>query len=378
MSKALDFREISLIGWNGNCNVGDDAMTAVIINYVIQKIQPKARFWLLADKAHLAQYTGCENEINGFAGYNLFQRIPYVRRWLNPLLFDNYLAVASPILLIGGGSILHSVPRSRRLSKVVAATRRSHPQTLVGALGISLGPFKNQAEKHACNQVLQQLDFVAVRDQRSWDVLQNFNLKTPAVNAVDMALLLPELLSNLSSSKKSFPSIGVALRQGYTPTHLIEALVTSLNSIQAANKTVVIELLNFSNVDESISVRLQKRLKFSERVKFYAYTPCPEDMYQRLSACSLVLASRLHAAVISYAVGTPFGVLAYHQKCVDFAKAVGLDKHWIMPIKDVRADDLTQKLTAAIERNCMPKVQLALQQARRQARKNFHFLDVLQ
>ncbi len=381
---------VSLIGWNGKRNVGDDAMTAVIINYVLKNFSQQVRFRLLADDACLAHYVADESHIDancaadsikGFAGYNTFQQIPYVRRWLNPLLFDNRLAKSSPVLLVGGGSIFHSVFRSQRLAKVVTATRLFHSDTLIGAIGVSLGPFKTEAEKYACQQVLRQLDFVAVRDQRSWDVLQQLDVGIPAVRAMDIALLLPELLpagETVSEPKPlKGPSVGIALRQGHTPDAMMTALATSLNALQSANDAVVVNLLNFSDVDEAASAQLQQRLEAKERVRLLPYSDRPQSMYQQLSECSLVLASRLHAAVISYAVGTPFGVLSYHQKCVDFAQEVGLDDDWVMPIQSLSAETLTARLMTAIEAGEPPAVQMPVEQAKATARTSFQFLETL-
>lgn len=374
---ATDSSTISLIGWNGKRNVGDDAMTAVMINYILQKLQSRATFKLLADDGCLAHYTAAPGIVKGFAAYNRFQKIPYLRRWLNPILFDRRLAKASPILLVGGGSIFHSVFRSQRLAKVVAATRRSHPKTVMGALGVSLGPFKTDAETQACKQVLSQLDFIAVRDQRSWEVLQRFDIKTPAVRSMDIALLLPELLPKFSPKTSTAPVIGVALRQGHTPPEMMAALATSLNELQAANDDVVVELLNFSDVDEAASAQLRSQLTATNRVRLHPYMDHPEKMYQLLSECDLVLASRLHAAVISYGVGTAFGVLAYHQKCIDFAQEVGLDEDWVMSVKTLSADRLGQQLRAAIIDKNLPSVQLPVEAAKAKARKSFQFLDAL-
>lgn len=387
---AASLDTVSLIGWNGKRNVGDDAMTAVIINYVLKNLRKQARFRLLADGACLAHYVADEleatpdnpsNSIKGFAGYNAFQQIPYVRRWLNPLLFDSRLAKSSPVLLVGGGSIFHSVFRSQRLAKVVVATRLSHPDTLIGAIGVSLGPFETEAERIACQQVLKQLDFITVRDQRSWDILQALAVDIPAVRAMDIALLLPELLplDELLDQSQSLqvPSVGVALRQGHTPEAMMTALAVSLNALQLANNSVVVKLLNFSDVDEAASAQLQQRLTANKRVELVPYCNRPQEMYQQLNECSLVLASRLHAAVISYAVGTPFGVLSYHQKCVDFAQEVGLADGWVVPVNSLSAEALTTQLIAAIDKGELPAVQMPVEQAKAKARTSFQFLEAL-
>lgn len=371
------FETVSLIGWNGKRNVGDDAMTAVMINYVLQTLQQPASFKLLADDDTLAHYACDDDLVAGFKHYNTFQDIPYVRRWLNPLLFDRRLAKAAPVMLIGGGSIFHSVFRSQRMAKVVAATRRAHPHTLIGALGVSLGPFKTDAEIKACQQVLGMLDFIAVRDQRSWEVFKSLDVDIPAVRAMDIALMLPDLVPDFSPKTLAAPAVGVALRHGHTPPAMMAALATGLNDLQAADSEVVVELLNFSDIDEAPSAALRSQLIATDRVRLHPYNDRPEAMYQQLSECTLVLASRLHAGVISYGVGTAFGMLTYHQKCIDFAHEVGLDEDWILPVASLSAETLSQRLKGAILENRLPTVQLPVETARAKARTSFQFLDAI-
>lgn len=374
----MNIDDISLIGWNGKRNLGDDAMTAVIINYVLNELHPAAQFHLLADQNHLAKYTCGSPKAKGFYSYNYFQNIPYIRRWINPLLFDRRLATSAPTLLIGGGSIFHSVARSQRLLKTILLTRASHEESLIGALGVSLGPFKSERETSACKEVLKQLDFIALRDQRSWEVFQSLELSIPAVRAMDIALLLPELQPEIKRpSHNPTPSIGIALRQGHTPPQLIDSLTTSLNAILATNENLQIELLNFSDVDEPASNALTQRLKYPERVCNMPYSDRPGDMYERIANCSLVMASRLHAAVISYAVETPFTVLAYHQKCIDFAQEVQLAEKWIWPVSSLETERLTQQLSTAFSQNNFPRAQRPLEEARQEARRSFQFLDAL-
>lgn len=373
-----NLEHVSLIGWNGKRNLGDDAMTAVIINYISQESRNSACFHLLADQSFLAYYTEVETCIQGFQNYNRFQKIPYIRRWLNPLLFDKRLANSAPTLLIGGGSIFHSVARSQRLLKTILTTRSAHNKTFIGAIGVSLGPFKNDRETLACKKVLQQLDFIALRDQRSWKLFQSLDVQIPAVRAMDIALLLPELQPNQTRGHlKSASSIGIALRQGQTPAQLIDALAISLNEMLEKKKDLTIELLNFSDVDEPASAKLAERLRHPERIKHMPYSDRPSDMYERISNCSIVLASRLHAAVLSYAVETPFAVLAYHPKCTDFSQEVGLDPDWIWPVQSLEAEMLTQRLTAAFFQGHFPTVQRPLADAKQEAKRSFQFLDAL-
>ncbi|MEL6350729.1 MAG: polysaccharide pyruvyl transferase family protein [Cyanobacteria bacterium J06627_28] len=375
---------VGLIGWNGKRNVGDDAMTAVIINYILKYVNPSANFRLLADADRLAHYTQANTEIKGFSRYNTFQSIPYVRRWLNPILFDRRLAHEAPLLLVGGGSIFHTAVHSQRLSRVIATTRQAHPNAVIASLGISIGPFQTAAQYKACKQTTSQLDFIAVRDQRSWEMLQSFELEIPSVNAMDIALLLPEVLPDMPSDARpnvgaktdgpSVPSVAIALRHGQTPPAFIRTVTASLDALQTDNPSVVVEFLNFSDVDEPASRYVQSKLKHSERTKFYPYSDRPEEMYQRIAQSSLVLASRLHAAVIAYAVETPFGVLAYHQKCIDFAEAVNLPQPWIMPIKSLTPEALTHQLKQALIENKLPKPARALSEAKTQAHQSFQFL----
>ena len=208
---------IGLIGWNGNYNVGDDAMTSVIIRFLKQhKIGD--RFYFYADKSSLAHYfeNDEKTEIRGIPLYAFFRRIPYVGTLAIHYIFPYFFCNKKDILLIGGGSIIHRAKLSMLYVRIIKLVRKKNPGTLIGAIGISVGPFATEQDKIAAKLVLENMDFCTVRDLRSYKFLQQINLKNSFTCAPDLALLLPRLSNKSFFKNANFGNyIGLSLRSGW-------------------------------------------------------------------------------------------------------------------------------------------------------------------
>lgn len=63
----------------------------------------------------------------------------------------------------------------------------------VGGIGVSVGPFKSVEDEQAIKNYLKSIDFLALRDQTSFDYLSSLDLPYEPVNAFDLAALLPEI-----------------------------------------------------------------------------------------------------------------------------------------------------------------------------------------
>src|SRR5690606_27154160 len=105
-------------------------------------------------------------------------------------------------LVFAGGSTIHSklAPSSIRWK---AFKRKSDKQMLkIGGIGVSVGPFKSIKDEQAVQSYLQQMDFLAVRDQVSFDYVSSLDLPFSPVNAFDLAALLPEIYNYKTDEKK--------------------------------------------------------------------------------------------------------------------------------------------------------------------------------
>ncbi len=326
------------MGWNGNYNIGDDAMTSVIIRYLIEH-KIGNRFHFYADKSTLADYVDEDEniEIKGLPFYAFFHKIPYVRTLAAHHIFPHLFCNKKDILLIGGGSIIHRAKLSMLYIKIIKLVRQKNPKALIGAIGISVGPFTTEQDKMAAKLVLENMDFCAVRDSRSYNLVKEMNLKNSLICAPDLALLLPQLSNESFSKNGNFGNyIGMSLRSNYVNNEKIIWLSKLVQEILNRNPQYKLKLFNFcvlrGQSDMKDNTRLISSLpaSFQKRIIIVDYSKNPLEFYKEIFSCDIMLCMRLHAAIISYTVNTKFAIISYHQKCIDFTEESGLPSEYIL------------------------------------------------
>ena len=135
---------VGLVGWNGKFNIGDDAMTSVILRYLTQHEFADC-FHFLASKNNLAIYLDEEKktEIRGLPFFSLLHEIPVIRFFARHYIFPYLFAYNKDLVLFGGGSIIHSARLSKTILRMIKWIRKKNPNALIGAIGVSVGPFND-------------------------------------------------------------------------------------------------------------------------------------------------------------------------------------------------------------------------------------------
>lgn len=327
--------KIGLVGWNGMMNVGDDAMTAVIIrklNYLFgnelefhfyNSVNKKMPFYI--DKSR-------KLEFKGLPLYDRINKIKGVRKFFADYYYPLKFKQSKDLILIGGGSIVHSSTSSASKLKMVKAARKANPNITIGAIGISIGPFKVENDFYAAKTFLSYLDFVVVRDSRSLKVLQSMKLNLNQTMAPDLAFSLPKL-ANLTVSKVSRKTkvLGISLRTGHLTEERYSRYLHIIKYWLSLSSTNQVTLFNFSELpsqndhrNSEILMNLIEDSSLKDRVDIFRYSLDPLDFYKKIMNCELMVCMRLHAAIIGYAVKTPVLIDSYHQKCKDLAKELDI------------------------------------------------------
>jgi polysaccharide pyruvyl transferase WcaK-like protein len=377
---------LGVLGWNGRRNTGDDAMASVIVTHAARAFGPRLRGRLLADRDTLPDLGAGlpAGAVTGFAGYNRVRALPtgLLRRAAWTSLFDGPFVDGLDVLVIGGGSIFHGRRAMEHYARLIDRLRARNPSARVGALGVSLGPFRAPADRAVCADALARLDFLGVRDRASSEELDRMGHHGRVAEGLDLAVLLPEQQGIGRAVVTDGPAlVGIALRADVLDADALAGLAAALARLLDRRPDVELALFVFCGDprlgDARATEALARAIARPERVRVHPYSPSPARVCGAVARCRLVVAMRLHAGVLAYATGTPFMLLAYHPKSLGFADQVGLPEQLRADARALRPDELAERIAAELAgpESGGERARLPLAEGVRSARAQLAFLD---
>lgn len=317
-------------GYYGMQNAGDDAFLEVAA-------WGARKYWGVDDclffSPELPQLQHPARAMHAFSGYGNFARALYE------------LASADRFVS-AGGSTFHSPLHRTDLRTYAAWKKRLRLPGRTGAIGISLGPYTSAEGERSIVRYLRSLDFLALRDQHSYELACSYQLPYAPVRAFDLAALLPDILPASVASRRlgpaeaasgrDYPVVGVSLchYERYTGGDVRK---------EARRLAFVLQLLG------------QLRQRPGLRFRFFLFNGHPQmgdaaatqevidaleatgpldyelvpylanvaQTYAAIGDCDLLLSTRLHASIFACYAQVPFFLIEYHRKCSDFLEDVG-------------------------------------------------------
>jgi polysaccharide pyruvyl transferase WcaK-like protein len=319
--------DIIFTGFYGQLNTGDDAFVEVA-SWGAKNIWKKERCRFLAKTDKLPK------TIIPAKGYPL--SIPKSYGLQANFLLDN-----TDSLIFAGGSTIHSKMsvnsvRMKALQKKVAGCKMK-----IGGIGVSIGPFKSSEDQNAVESYLKQMDFLAVRDQMSFDYVSTLDLPYQPINAFDLAALLPEIYnyekSHISYDGKKIVGISVcpyeSVQKGLDVTKeerrnkMLVDLLTQID--KEGNVHFKFYIINGSDVigDKKLTMEtIDKVLPNSYEI--VDYSSSTQTIWESIANCDFMISTRLHAAIFACFAYTPFMLNEYHRKCSDFLDNIAYNEEY--------------------------------------------------
>jgi polysaccharide pyruvyl transferase WcaK-like protein len=239
-----------------------------------------------------------------------------------------------------GGSYLHTYDRSRDLVylwrmvyplRAAAAARRT-----VIPIGITIGPFSSRAAARWAGRALRRSPCVYVREAASPRVAATLDLDPARASVIpDVALGLERPRSPASSERRSGgPRLGLALRdlpqrglglgsaaRGSYRRSVLEASQAFL----ARHPDGEIRLIPQATEDIAFELEIAEDLD-STRAGLVALDGSLEQLLAAYGGLDLLIASRLHAVLLSLLAGTAaFHIACEPQKSLGTMSLLGLD-----------------------------------------------------
>ncbi|MEA2367058.1 MAG: colanic acid/amylovoran biosynthesis protein [Thermoleophilaceae bacterium] len=258
-------------------------------------------------------------------------------------VLDRY-ASADLILSTGGTYLTDNYDVERRIREFELASALRRPLILFTQ---SIGPLSRRSTRRALRRGLADALLVLLRDERSRAELEGARVRGPhTALAADAAFALadPEVLAAAAEPRTPAerPEVAVSVRawshfangdgelrlERYLEaiarlvTHLVErrgARVTFISTCQGEPSYPHDD----SVVADAIAGRLPGTVLAGVRVDREPHQP--RELIERLGAFDLVVATRMHAAILALAGGAPVLPIAYEPKMTDLAAQLALD-----------------------------------------------------
>lgn len=300
-------KKVIRVAWLGHSNFGDDLMS-----YVVDK-------WLVDRFGTVENLVMCEGIVKNVGSHRSIYPVSWLPKRVNKL-FALQQVKNSELVVIGGGSILHSEQSIRWKQEVVDnASQRGIP---VVGINLSVGPLKTDLAESMCVDFLNSLDALSLRDKASCDWAEEHDLSSKYFASTDLAGAYIEQVNSRLWQKKN-DVVGVSfVRTG--SSQLLERNKNILANL--AKRYNRVKLFSFCTSptlgDQNMNYELAK---VAENIEVVDYQETI-GFTQELSECGFFVGERLHSIILSYLLDIPFITLSYHKKCSDFMKLIGYEE----------------------------------------------------
>ncbi|BCJ87838.1 polysaccharide pyruvyl transferase CsaB [Effusibacillus dendaii] len=310
---------ILISGYYGFDNLGDDTVLFGILS-AIQKLRPDAEPVVLSNQPERTQ--------------ELF-KIPAFNRW-SPIEIIRQLSRCD-LLLMGGGSLLQDVSSPRSVIYylgIVELAKRMRKPVVFYAQGV--GPVHRPFSKYLIRRIVNKVDLITVRDDKSHDDLRKIGVLKPPIHvtadpalAIDTSLfskqhgaqILQEfgVMPNDTGTRKKLA--GIAVRAWNTSHPYRQILAQTCDALYDRGWQILFLPMQYPG-DVEVSqqvVNLMNRpavildRKFSFR-----------DISSLIANFDMIVGMRLHSLILAALHEVPFVPVSYDPKIDRFVHRLGL------------------------------------------------------
>lgn len=270
---------------------------------------------------------------------------------LLPDVFANELSFYRDFDLIVqvGGSNLVDLYGPTQFDSGLLAVLSGRPLILVGH---SLGPFEDSKSRYLAKTLLESSASVMVREPVSAEILQKCNIHPRnLIVGGDTAWLLQDIkLSKQPRSKKVIITVRrlapFERRVGISQHEYNMAIARLADDF--INHGAAVEFLstctgidNYGNDDRMLALSIRELCKTKSEIYVEMAELNDLELMQRFSDAKLVIATRLHSAILALNCATPAIALAYEHKTSGIMQQLNL-ADWSFPVRAVCEEPLQQ------------------------------------
>lgn len=332
---------ILISGYYGFDNLGDDTVLFGILSG-IRKRRPDTEMVVLSNQPTRTR------ELFGIPAFN---------RWNTFVIFRELLR--SDMLVMGGGTLLQDVTSPRSILYylgIVALAKALGKPVFFYAQGV--GPVTQSLSKRLIQRVVNRVDMITVRDDKSKTDLLNLGVTKPPIHVTaDPALVIDtdhfpkekglQILTRYglkNASNKNQPILGVAIRQWSTDHPYLEVLARVCDDMVRMGWKVVFLPMQYPG-DVGTSKQIVDSMQEDATLLDEQFTF--RDISSIIANLDLILGMRLHSLILAALYDVPFVPLSYDPKIDRFVQRVGISTG--ISVDSVTYEQLSNRVLHSIE-----------------------------
>lgn len=322
---------IVIAGYYGFSNAGDEAILCALIEE-LKKLGGNLNITVLSARPHK---TASEYGVNSVKRSSLVQVFRAMRQ--------------SRIFISGGGSLLQDVTSWRSLYYYLFLMTLAKKLGLITVLYANgVGPINSPINRYITKAVLEQHDFLSVRDEESKSFLRKLGILKKAIDiTADPAFTLkpaaPEqgaeiLKTEGINPEDGSPIIGICIRpwKGENKDYR-HVLAKAADFISREFKARILFVPLHEGEDRQESLEIMRLMETDSLLLKGSYNP--KELMSVIGYLELLIGVRLHSLIFAAAVGTPFAGISYDPKIDSFLKSFNMG-----PIGRLEGPDLNDLL----------------------------------
>ena len=228
------------------------------------------------------------------------------------------------------------------------------------------------------------MDFIAYRDNFSYEWAVSKGLEKNSARAFDLAFLVPDLLPDKTTIKTS-NQIGISLLpwRFQKGTGTLEGDLDFARNLGISLRKVTRNMnrgvtffslcLNPASDDRLMATAFAEGYG-EEGLTHFQHTGDPIRTYKEIKSTGHFISMRLHGSILAFTAEVPFLQLEYHQKCSDFAETIGLSDQQRLKLSAFEPSGFEQKAKNLLNQTSNAS-QAEIVDLKARAMKNFSILN---
>ena len=348
---------ISLIGYYGHANVGDEAILTCLVSQ-LRRLELDNRLVVFTSSP---EATAKALKVNTVASALPREWYLYILGFLGRNRKRFYRTIqtfrtASALIMGGGGLFLDRPETNRHLRDLLFKIRwaKNLDQKVV-LFGVGVGPIYQEASKSLLRKVLSTVDLITVRDEESHRLLDEYGVRGPEIHTTaDFVFLMdPEpkervdeiaAAEGLDSTDK--PKIAVCVRAiDIAKPDFRDSLLTLCRHLIFKHDVRLwfVPLQTGGGEDDRVGAKsIIDELNTPDHVRMTATNYTPPELMGLLGRADAVIGEKLHSIIFAINNHRPVLGISYQSKVENLFAEIG-HPSWCLKLEDVSGDLLIER-----------------------------------